>query len=456
VRITILTWSTRGEVQPYAALAHELERRGHRVVLAVNENHVSWVRGMGLSVAPLPLDFRAIMAGEAAHEWISSGDTGQFLAYLANHEHEHRHAIADAMIGACAGADAIVSGFLVSHRAAAIAQASGTPFVRAFLYPVEPTRAYASPYLGNGVPTFARDALRLRSHEMARAVFLRGQRPELDELRARLGLPAIEGTAEDDLARRGVRTVHLFDERVLPRPDDWPAHALVGGYCFLPRQIRDRVGEEAITSDLGGWLDSGPPPIFFGFGSTPVVDPPTLLHVIEDVCGELGARALVCAGWSRVPETRTERMLVLGTIDYEAILPRCRAAVHHGGAGTTAASLAAGMPTVICSVFGDQALWGHRVAALGIGATMPFQRLNRARLLDGLRSALTDEVGERVRALGAALRVVDGRSLTAELICDAVGGRFGSETTAPPCRAQVSSRLAESTIETSTEGPLAK
>jgi sterol 3beta-glucosyltransferase len=421
VRITILTWSTRGEVQPYVALAHELEQRGHRVVVAVNENHLRWARSTGLSIAALPLDFQAIMAEPTARRCVAAGDTAAFLQWLARHEHERRHAIADAMIDACAGADAVVSGFLLSHRAAAVAEASGTPFARAYIYPIEPTRAYASPYLGNVVPPLARDALRLRSHEMARNVFLRDQRADLDELRTRLGLPALHGTAEDDAARRGIRTVHLFDERVLPRPDDWPAHAVVGGYCFLPRSVRERVGEGAVAREVERWIDAGPPPIFFGFGSMPVVDPPALVGVIEEVCAELGARALVGAGWSDLPDRQRERLLVVGAIDHDAILPRCKAAVHHGGAGTTAASLAAGVPTVICSMFGDQALWGQRVVALGVGATLPFQRFNPTCLVEALRYATTHDVIERARRLGAELRAVDGRSRTADKILDALG-----------------------------------
>jgi sterol 3beta-glucosyltransferase len=271
------------------------------------------------------------------------------------------------------------------------------------------------------MPPFARDALRLRSHEMARAVFSRWQRPDLDDMRVRLGLLPLDGTAEDDLTRRAVRTVHLFDERVLPRPRDWGSHLLVTGYCLLAREMRERLGEGATAPELEAWLDAGPPPIFFGFGSLPVLDPPGLLRLIDEVCGDLGARALVGAGWSELPETHSAGTYVAGTIDHDAIFPRCRAAVHHGGAGTTAASLAAGLPTVVCSIFGDQSLWGHRVAALGVGATMPMQRMNRARLTDALRSVLTDDVRQRVSALGAELRAADGLQRSADEILAACG-----------------------------------
>jgi sterol 3beta-glucosyltransferase len=281
MRITILTWSTRGEVQPYAALGHELELRGHRVVLAVNENHVNWARRTGLSVAPLPLDCQALMTAESARACLTSGETGTFLSLLAEDEHARRLPIAQAMIDACTGADAIVSGFLVGHRAAAIAEANDVAFVRAFIYPVAPTSAYASPYLASGMQELPRAALRrLRSHERAQPIFLQGQRADLDEMRARLRVhhgdharvprPPLVGSAEDDITRRAVRTVHLFDERVLPRPDDLPADFVVSGYCFLPRELRDRIGESGLDSGLDTWLDAGPARIFFGFGSTPV------------------------------------------------------------------------------------------------------------------------------------------------------------------------------------------
>jgi sterol 3beta-glucosyltransferase len=418
LRITILTWGTRGDVQPYVALAAELEKGAHRVRLAVNENHLAWVRRTGVEVAALPFDFRSFMTSEAARGWFERADLSRFLAALAEQEHAKRHAIFDAMMDVCGDADAIVSGLHAGHRAAAIAEARGIAFARAFNFPIEPTAAYPSPYLGNCMPPLARGELRLRSHRLGLSILHRGQRADLDEARRRLGLPAVDD-AEEDLARREASTVHLFDERVLPRPDDWPASVVIGGYCPLPPEVRARLGE-VIDEELDAWLDAGPPPIFFSFGSIPLRDPPAFLGLVRRVCREIGARALVSAGWSDLRRDAGDEVRVVGAVDHDAVLPRCAVAVHHGGAGTTGATLAAGIPAVVCSVTYDQPLWGWRVESLGVGATLPAQRLTAERLLAALRVALDDEVAERARALGAELRATDGRKRVVEALLPAL------------------------------------
>jgi sterol 3beta-glucosyltransferase len=422
VRIALLTWGTRGDVQPYAALAHELQRRGHAPVLAVNEGHAGWVGRMGLEIARLPLDVQAQLESEEARTWLASGKTTAFLDWLAGVERDARVAIEDGLLAATERADAIVSTFLVSHRAAAIAEARRVPFARVHTFPVAPTAAYASPYLKNGVPAVPFAALRRATHALILAIVQRGQRADLAALRARLALAPLGHAAERGLMARKVPTLHMISERVLPRPDDWPAHLALTGYCRLPEPLRAAVGEGEVPRALADWLDAGPAPVFFGFGSLPVLDPAAMLAMVRATCRALGVRGLVGAGWSRFADPADRDLFVAGAFNHDAVLPRCRAAVHHGGAGTTAASLGAGLPTIVCSVFGDQPLWGQRVRALGVGATLPFQRLGRARLEELLRAALVDEVGARARTLGAALRAEDGCARTADAVLAALEG----------------------------------
>jgi UDP:flavonoid glycosyltransferase YjiC (YdhE family) len=175
MRIAILTWGTRSDVQPYAALAHELSRRGHDPVLAVNASHVAWLELMGLAVARLPFDVQALMDGAEARRWLAAGNTVAFLRWLGALERGARAAIEDALLAATDGADATVATFLLSHRAAVIAEARRVPFARVHGLPVAPTAEYPSPFLYNGMP------LRRASPALILAVAQRGQRPELDD-----------------------------------------------------------------------------------------------------------------------------------------------------------------------------------------------------------------------------------------------------------------------------------
>jgi sterol 3beta-glucosyltransferase len=419
VRVTLCTWGTRGDVQPYISVANELQRRGHRVVLAVNENHADWVARAGLSVVPLPFDFEALMRTDDAKAGFAIGSTAAFLEILSDREHACRNEIRAAMWEACRGADAIVASFLVIQRAAVIAEAMGIAVVGAFTYPVSPTAAYPSPFLANRMPEFARDTLRIRSHLVAQAVFRRHQQRDLLELRARLGLPARDNGSTDEVAGRRVSIVHLFDNRVLPRPVDWPDHLLVSSYCPLQPEVRKCLAEEGPEPVLA-WLNAGAAPLFVSFGSVPVPDAEALMRAVRGACHELGCRLLVAAGWTLLPRRVTDEVLVTDVVNHDAVLPRCLAAMHHGGAGTTGATLTAGIPTVICSVFGDQPLWGHQVSRLRVGTSFPLQRLSVRQLVEALRAALDGEIVLNARRLGIELRAVNGVSQTVDYILRAV------------------------------------
>ena len=122
------------------------------------------------------------------------------------------------------------------------------------------------------------------------------------------------------------------------------------------------------------------------------------------VARELNVRAIVGAGWSRVPRGLSDGVFVVGPVDHDWLFPQCAAVVHHGGAGTTATSVRSGTPTVICSVFSDQPFWGRIFTQLGIGSTLPYKTLTRdslkAALQRAFRTTLTAADYASVRALG--------------------------------------------------------
>jgi UDP:flavonoid glycosyltransferase YjiC (YdhE family) len=136
----------------------------------------------------------------------------------------------------------------------------------------------------------------------------------------------------------------------------------------------------------------------------PVLDPSSAVEMITGVAGRLGVRALIGAGWSGLAAgVRDEKIFITERVDHDLVLPRCRAAVHHGGAGTTHTVLRTGLPALVANVFADQSLWGRRVQATGAGTTMPYQSLDARRLEDALRPLLAAEVKARAEAIGRAM-----------------------------------------------------
>jgi len=140
----------------------------------------------------------------------------------------------------------------------------------------------------------------------------------------------------------------------------------------------------------------------------PVLDTKSLLRTVRRTLAELGVRGILAAGWSKLDVHSDNTLFVVNEVDHQSLLPRCAAAVHHGGAGTIHASLAAGTATLVCSVFYDHPFWGAQCRRLGVGATFPFARLNARRLTDGLRRVLEPEVAVRAKELAARMGQEDG------------------------------------------------
>jgi sterol 3beta-glucosyltransferase len=412
MRIAVLTWGTRGDVQPYLALCHQLRLLGHRVVLAANENHLPWLGPTGLDLVGVPLDVQAVFSSDEAHAWLASGKTSAFLRWLSAAEHRLRHPLNEALVAACQGAELIVTTHLLAHRAVFIAEKNDVAAVRVTTFPTAITGDYPTPFLYNGMPRLPWRGLRRLSHQVIQAVAGHSRRADLLEMRRELGLPGQARSLEDDLDARGVRTLNVFSPLVLPRPDDWPVSQLVTGYCHLPPALRSALGEGELPAELQTWLGQGPPPIFFGFGSMPVQDPPYTLAMVGEVVRRLRTRALIGAGWSRFGRLDDPHVRVIESSNHDVLFARCQAVVHHGGAGTTGTGLRAGLPTVVASVFADQPLWGDRVRRLGVGVTLPFQRLTAPGLTEALAAALDPEVVAAARELGQRLRAEDGLGAT--------------------------------------------
>jgi UDP:flavonoid glycosyltransferase YjiC (YdhE family) len=156
--------------------------------------------------------------------------------------------------------------------------------------------------------------------------------------------------------------------------------------------------------EVASWIAAGTAPICFGFGSMPVESAADTLAMISAACAQLGERALVCSGssdFSNVPHF--DHVKVVVTMNYPAAFPACRAVVHHGGAGTTAASLRAGVPTLILSTDLDQTLWGARVKRLKVGTARRFSATTQKSLIADLRTILAPQYVARAREVATQM-----------------------------------------------------
>ncbi|PRC45336.1 glycosyl transferase family 1, partial [Mycobacterium sp. ITM-2017-0098] len=175
-------------------------------------------------------------------------------------------------------------------------------------------------------------------------------------------------------------------------------------------------------NEVTSWIAAGKPPIFFGFGSMPVESPAETLAMITSACAQLGERALVCAGWDDFGDVAdSERIKVVGVVNFAAVFPACRAVVHHGGAGTTALGLRAGAPTLVLSTDANQALWGSQVKRLKVGTGRRFSATTETTLVADLRTILSPQYASRARELATHMTTpAEGVATAADLVEDFV------------------------------------
>jgi sterol 3beta-glucosyltransferase len=200
---------------------------------------------------------------------------------------------------------------------------------------------------------------------------------------------------------------------VVPPPPDWPAWLHVTGYWFL-----DAEPGWQPPAALVDFLQSGPPPVYIGFGSMAGRDPEQRAEIALKALERSGRRGILLEGWGGLqPGDLPDSVLAVDAVPHDWLFPQMAAVVHHGGAGTTAAGLRAGTPTVVVPFFGDQPFWGRRVAELGAGpAAIPQKQLTVERLAAAIRAATSDEsMRTHAHQLSQRIRNEDGIAHAVEL-----------------------------------------
>jgi sterol 3beta-glucosyltransferase len=213
---------------------------------------------------------------------------------------------------------------------------------------------------------------------------------------------------------RPLPVLHCYSQQVITRPDDWPDHAYVTGYWWL-----DETNNWQPPADLEAFLANETPPVYVGFGSMIAEDPARVTRIVIEALTQSGQRGVIASGWGGIrPADLPPSIYLLKEAPHDWLFPRMSALVHHGGAGTTAAGLRAGKPTVICPFIADQPFWGNRVAVLGAGPKpIPQKKLNVDDLAAAIRTAATDQaMRTRSEALGAKLRAEDGVAQAVQII----------------------------------------
>ncbi|MFC4060841.1 glycosyltransferase [Planomonospora corallina] len=417
MRVAILAFGSRGDTQPCVALGAGLAARGHRVTVVAAGRYGALVGEAGLGMSPLSVDPQRIVESEEGQAWLRSGPAG-FVRGFRRVVEPLAERLAAEVDAACAHADLVLApalGWFGQH----LSERYGMPYALLHFQPGEPTRHFPNPLVPlRTLGPWGNRASYALVEGLSRVLLGR----MVDRLRGRvLGLEPMRGDPFRRARTDRVPVLCGVSCAVVDRPADWPANVHLTGYWFAERDWSPPPGLEA-------FLEAGPPPVYVGFGSMAPADPAATAETVVAALRAAGARGVLqglpygghTAGGADGARTAggADDMFVVGEADHGWLFPRMAAVVHHGGAGTTAAGLRAGVPSVVCPFFSDQPFWGARVALLGAGpAPLPVRRLTVGALAGRVAAALRDAGMRKAAArLGERLRAEDGVARTCDIL----------------------------------------
>jgi sterol 3beta-glucosyltransferase len=445
MNVFILTLGTRGDVQPYVALGKGLKAAGHAVTVCTSHGFEPFVARHGLAYAYMNDDILRLIQSDDGRRMIDNKPGFWQWARAAREMKKHagpmyRRMLRDSWESTHKADPDLIVYHPKAFGAPHFAEALGVPAVMAVAMPLlVPTDQFPA-------ILFPRWNLGGRYNRLTYALFrkmmaLTFGKP-IGEWRAAHRLPPRRRGANPlrTTAGRDIPVLHGYSEHVSPRPPDWPPGAAVTGYWFL-----DGAQAWQPPQRLRQFLDAGDPPVYVGFGSMAVRDPGRLARVVLDAIQRANVRGIIASGWGalatgELPDT----VIRIDEAPHDWLFPRVSAVVHHGGAGTTAAGLRVGRPTVVCPFIGDQPFWGSRVQALGVGSEpIPQKNLTAEKLAAAIRLVTADlRMRREAEALGERLRLEDGvANAVAFIAAMGVGPaphRDGPRpvTAAMPCRAK--------------------
>ena len=421
MRIAIIASGSRGDVEPYVALGKGLVEAGHLVRLVTHEDFETLVSSHGVEYRPLEGRVQEIAQGAAMRELLEKGGFVSVLRQMSKDAQDGALVLAEGGLAACRGMDLVLAGLGGLFTGLALADKLDLPFLQAYYIPFTPTGAYPS-FLLPRLPFRPGGTLNRLSYRLARQMIWQAFRPADKVARARvLGLSPAPLLGPFDSSRiQGMPVLYGFSPHVIPKAPDWDEHTHVTGYWFV-----EGSGDWTPPPELEAFLRAGPAPLYIGFGSMSSRNPEETASLILQALARTNQRAVMLSGWgglraADLPDT----VLMVDSVPFSWLFPRVAAVVHHGGAGTTAHGLRAGVPSIVIPFFGDQPFWGRRVFELGVGPEpVPRKKLTVERFAAAIEQAVTDEaMRQRAAQLGRLIRAEDGVGRAVAVVEQLAGG----------------------------------
>ncbi|KAF7551808.1 hypothetical protein G7Z17_g4750 [Cylindrodendrum hubeiense] len=443
LNIAIHIVGSRGDVQPFIPIAQLLSSPpfGHRVRICTHPVFKDFVESQGIEFFSIGGDPEALMAYMVKNpgllpnrESVKAGDIGKRRKEMWDIIHgcwrsciEAGNGMGERVTAAKveAAEDLFIADAILANPPSMAhihcAEKLGIPLHMVFTMPWSPTEKFSHPLASMTYGEADAAIANYLSFMMMELLTWQGLGDLINKFRTQiLHLDPISPLwGYQLLPRLRVPYSYLWSQSLIPKPSDWGSHINVTGFSFL-----SLANSYTPPPDLVEFLESGPPPIYIGFGSIVVDDPLALTQLIFDAVEISGVRAIISKGWGSVGggDDIPENVYLIGNCPHDWLFQRVAAVVHHGGAGTTAAGIAAGRPTVVVPFFGDQPFWGQMIARAGGGPSpVPFKEMTAESLATSIAFALKPEIQGAVQEMADRIAIEDGAGETAGDFQDHLG-----------------------------------
>ncbi len=404
MQITIIAPGSQGDVQPFLALGKGLLNDGKKVRLVSNQNYEEQVKLHGLEFWPIEVSMEDIIRTEKMREALESGKLLRSMARMGEELKKNAALLVERSLDACQGVDMIMAGISGLFTAHSVSEKLNIPFVQAYNIPFTPTKLFS----GALFPKFPSWLGYRFSHRLTQQMVWQAYRPTDKIVREdilKLKKSPFFGPFKSESLKNDP-IIYGISPSVFTRPEDWSDNIHLTGFWFV-----DPPENWTPPQDLEKFLQTEPSPLYIGFGSMSSQKPEEFTDLIIKTLEKTNERAVIYSGWGGLSgQNLPDSIIIVDLVPHAWLFSKVKAVIHHGGAGTTAAGLRAGIPSIIIPYHGDQPFWGHLVNKLNVGpAPIPRKNLTINRLVKAIEKVSTDqEMQEQASVLGKKIQEENG------------------------------------------------
>lgn len=405
MKVLLLAFGSRGDVQPMIALGKGLQGAGYDVTIAAGKNFSEWIQAEGFVIEPYPIDMQEIVNSDTGKQWMAESSENALKGVRLMREMFSPFApdVGEYMMSVGSQFDVLVSGMMTLGAAASFAEKFPVKHVTTLLQPMTPSRAAEAsifPYW-----PFGNSPLNRVAGYMTQGFSWRIFSEVVNYVRTEnLDLPPI---TRNQFIKMWNELPILYGISPIMTPDnDFPAHRVVTGYWFYDTSDAWQPSEA-----LCDFLEAGAAPVYIGFGSMSAKDPQQTTDTMVEALQSTGQRGIIYSGWAGLSNADLpDDIFLLDGAPHHWLFPRMAGVIHHGGAGTTAAALRAGVPQAVVSHIADQVYYGRRVHELGVAAKpLPRAKLDAKKLAQTIQTITqSPSIQTQATMVGEQIRQEDG------------------------------------------------